>query len=814
VRGPSNGSFAIGIAATVALLWGCGGGGGGSTTTPPPPAEIITITSNPVITCVQTLPFSQTLQDTGATGTVTWSVSSGALPAGLTLDGTTGTISGTPTTAASNTIATIRVSDGKSAGSLQFGFDVFLRLSITPVTPGAAHANVPYSLEMVPQGGGVIAGWSVVSGQLPTGLSLTENQSNGNGEIGGVPTQAGTYGFTVQVSDTVPQTATMNLTIVVDTRLVITKGQVKGGEQGQAYSDSFTAVNGTAPLTWSISGALATGLTLDGSTGQVSGTPTAAGQFIYTVTVKDSSATPQKATAPQGLQNIAPPLQIVGSLEPAYINTSYGTILTATGGFYPYTWSIVSGSLPPGLTLAGAQIVGKPTQLGSSTFVLQVADSAVPPATMTQTETLNVTPTPVNVLGNPLSPAPVNVVYHSQIPISGGTPPYGFAITSGNLPPGLTFDPTTGFIDGTPTQVGTYNFTASGTDSSQPVQTGTANDFIQIQKGLGRNDSIATATPLGNSQNVNIPVVLSISPYIDPINAMTPNPDTDYYRLVANAGSTVHVQTNAQSSWLGNPLDSVIELLDGNGTRLSSCGKPAYTSSCLNDNIDATTLDSALDYRVPGTAGTQKTFYVHVLDWRGDARPDMQYYLDVSGVVEPLKITTQLGAGATRGVSYNQQMTSTGGTGGTITWAVDSGTLPTGWALSSTGMLSGTATADGTYTFTIRAADAGTPPQVAKAQYTLLITEPVAITSPATMPTACVNKPYSFTVKTTGGIPPIQFSFFSVAWLSVNLDQNTGVFSGTPGVTGTFTGSLGAVDSAQPISLAGQTVTLTVVTCP
>ncbi len=307
-------------------------------------------------------------------------------------------------------------------------------------------------------------------------------------------------------------------------------------------------------------------------------------------------------------------------------------------------------------------------------------------------------------------------------------------------------------------------------------------------------------------------MVYSISLYIDPIDASTPNPDTDYYRLVATSGSLVHVETFAQRS-LGGALDSVIELLDGNGVRLNNCVSPSYTSSCLNDDVNSTTTDSALDYKVPGAAGTQQTFYVHVLDWRGDARPDMRYYLNVSGVVDALKIMTSLGIGATRGVSYSQQMTSTGGTG-TIAWAVDSGALPTGWTLSPAGALGGTATADGTYTFTIRATDSGNPSQVAKAQYAVLIADPVVITSSANMPNACMNNPYSFTVTASGGVAPLVFSFSSLAWPTVNLDSHTGIFSGTPTVLGTFTGFVGVNDSAAPSSGQSQTVTLTVVNCP
>ena len=813
--------LAIEMGLTLVLLAGCGGGAGSASTTPPPPPppppEVITITTNSNLECARLVPFTQTLQETGASAMVTWSITSGQLPTGLTLDSATGILSGTPTSSAVSGGVTIQAADAKAQGTELFNFSVFARLVINPVTPAPAHTNAPYSLSITGQGSSAIATWSVISGQLPPGLTLGTSQNNADvAVISGVPTQAGTYAFTIQATDyTLPQTATQAVLIVVDSHLAITKATLKDGQVAQPYSDTFTAVNGTAPLTWSLNGALPTGLALNASTGQVSGTPTQQGQFSYTVTVTDSSSTPASDTG-QNILNIAPPLQILGSLNPAYIGQSYSDPLAANGGVSPYAWAVTSGSLPPGLTLQSfGYIFGTPTQLGSSSFVLQVSDSSVPPVAVTEAITLKVTPPFLNLPGSPLSPAPVNVLYHSQIPISGGTPPYTLGISSGTLPLGLTLDPATGYIDGTPTQVGTYNFTALGTDSGQPPQTATSNDFIMIRNRLGRNDSISTATPLGNSANVNIPYVLSISPYIDPINATTPNPDTDYYRLVANAGSTVHVETLAQRNWGADTLDSVIELLDGNGARLQSCVQPAYASSCLNDDIDATTLDSALDLKVPGAAGTQETFYVHVFDWRGDARPDMQYYLNITGVIEPFTITsTDIGAGSTRGVNYSQQMTSTGGTG-TVTWALDSGTLPAGWTLTSAGLLSGAGTTDGSYSFTIRATDSGNPAQVARAQYTMVIAEPLTITSSATLPNACLNQPYSFTVQTSGGLPPLNFGFQSYAWLGIiNFSTSTGTFSGTAMVTGTFTGIVAAGDSAKPPSGQTQTITLTVVNCP
>ncbi len=782
---------------------------------PPPPSEVITIATPTNIQCVQTVPFSLTLQAQGNSSPVTWTIISGQLPTGLSLDSSTGTISGTPTGGGSS-FADIQATDTKASASKQFFFTLWSKLTINPVSPAPAHLNAPYSLSISAQGSSAIASWTIASGQLPPGLSLT---SNGIAYVSGTPTQTGTFNFTVQAQDyTIPQTATMNVTIVVDNHLAITKSALKNGGQNQAYLDSFTAVNGTPPLQWSISGNFPSGLSLDPASGQITGTPTNFGGFAYSVSVSDSSATVQSDSG-QGILNIAQQMQIAGTLAPAYIGQYYYSGYFVNGGSYPYTWTLASGSLPPGLALTQSGIIaGTPTQLGSSSFVLRVTDSGTPPYVLMQAVTLNVVPTLLSDRGNPLSPAPVNVIYHSQIPGSGGTPPYTWSISSGQLPPGVALDPATGFLDGTPTQIGTFNFYAMATDSGTTPQTATANDFIQIIANRGRNDSIATATPLGNSANIQIPMVLSISPYIDPINAATPNPDTDFYKLVANGGSTVHVNTVAQRAWGADTLDSVIEILNSSGDRYSNCTQPAYNSPCLNDDIDATTLDSALDFMVPGASTTQTTFYVHVFDWRGDARPDMQYYLNVSGVVEPLSISpSTLGLAASRGVNYQQQFTTKGGTGN-VTWSVASGSLPTGWSLGTQGLLSGVATTNGTYSFTIQATDSGNPPQVAATQYTLIIADPLVITTPALLPNACSGQPYTFTVQSTGGFPPLNWGWDTfTAWpLNFPLPPVTTpnlVLNGIPQTVGTFSALVGINDSAQPSSGMSQILSLTVVNC-
>lgn len=801
--------------ALVALFAFAGCGGGGTTTItppppPPPPTEVITITTNPTISLVQNAAFSMTLQETGASSAVTWSVVSGQLPTGLTLDPASGTISGIPVNSLGT--ATIQAADSKAKTSKTFNFLLYSQLTIDPVTPGPSHINAPYSLALHAEATTAITGWSVSAGQLPPGLTLSVSQFNLSiASIAGTATALGTYTFTVQVQDSsLPQTATLTLTIIVDSHVAITKSQLKNGGQNQAYSDSFAAIDGTPPYHWSISGTLPTGLSLNSATGQVSGTPTDFGGFPYTVTVSDSSVTPQ-TDSQQAILNLAMQLQLFTNISQAYINTPYNSNFFANGGTYPYTFSVTKGALPPGLTFFPNGIIqGTPTQLGSSVFTVQVTDSGIPAYVVAKDVTMNVTPTPLQMFGNPITVASVNVKYHSQVPLSGGTPPYTWSLNSGTLPPGITLDPANGFLDGTPTQIGTFNYQFKGTDASVPQQSATASGFLQVRTPLGRNDSLATATPLGNSQNQQIPIVFSISPYIDPIDAATPNADTDYFRLVATGSSIVHVGTFAQTA----ALDTVIELLDQNGVRLQTCVQPGYASPCINDDVDTTTVNSALDFKVPGAPSASSTFYLHVLDWRGDARPDMTYLMNISGVVEPLKISpTDIGPGATRGVAYQAQFSTTGGTGN-VSWALDGGTLPPGWSLSTTGLLSGVATTDGPYTYSIKATDSANPPQIARAAFTQQISEPVTITTPSTWPNACVNKSYTFTVKTSGGLPPIRYGFWSDSWPLGGFDDATATFSGTPTVLGTYVLHFGASDSSVPSSGQPQDITLNVVNCP
>ncbi|HXN65554.1 MAG TPA: putative Ig domain-containing protein [Candidatus Acidoferrales bacterium] len=800
--------FSLLFACLAATACGGGGGGeGGGSTQQNPPPQFNIVNSGP-LQMVQGVPFTYTLQTTGGTGgTETWTITSGALPSGVAMTAS-GVISGTPTSS-NNGSFTVQVTGGTSTAVTTLGYNFTSPLVLPPFTPPHANLNIPYSVMFNSQGPNP-SGWSISSGQLPPGLQLTMQQNPVYATIAGTPTQAGTFSFTVEAQSTFPaQTATLNLTIVVDSTLAIIKWNLNIAEQGMPFADSFTAVNGTPPYQWSLTGGtLGGGLSLNASTGQVTGTPASGGEFSYTITVKDSSTTPQTASQ-QGNLFIAYPVQLTPATFTAVINTPFTANLQASLGTPPYAWTVQSGQLPPGIALSSSgQLSGSPTQTGFFNCTVQVKDSSATPYTASATVSIDVTTPPIAFTGGgPQSPAPINGVYHSQIAVAGGTPPFTFGISAGSLPPDLTLDPTTGYIDGSPTQLGSFEFTAQVIDSASPPYKAIQPDTIQVTPALGRNDSIATATPIGNGN-----VVASISPYIDPVTANTANPDTDFYRLIATGGSTVHVETNAQRLNSQNPLDTVIEILDANGARLTSCTTPAFTSSCLNDDINSMTKDSALDLQVPGSSTSRTTFYVHVFDWRGDARPDMTYELEVSGVLTPLRITSSIG-NAVRGSTVSEQLDTQGGTG-QIMWSVSSGALPPGWTLSSTGALTGAATTDGAYTFAITATDSGSPAQTATQSFGVVITEPVTITSQATLPNACVNQLYIFDFQASGGTPPYSVSLIeNGTWPSINFFPYPGELRGAPNIAGTFTGTVAVVDSSSPPGVGHQNITLTVNSC-
>ena len=267
-----------------------------------------------------------------------------------------------------------------------------LTTNLPAATPGQ-----PYAASLQGAGGAAPLNWSIASGTLPTGLLM-----NSAGQFYGTPTSTSitntTSTFTVKVTDTSgapagPVSAQQSLSITVIGVLTVTTAALPNGRVGIAYSAGIETSGGVIPLSWSLvptavcgtaGGTIPPGLVLQGTNteaGEITGTPTAAGTYFFTLTVLDSSSPRQCRNQPLEITiNPAGPLTIVTtSLLDGTVGVPYNGALVASGGAPPVSWSLTGGALPAGLNLnpSTGAITGIPTGTpGLSSFSVTATDSS------------------------------------------------------------------------------------------------------------------------------------------------------------------------------------------------------------------------------------------------------------------------------------------------------------------------------------------------------------------------------------------------------------------------------------------------------
>lgn len=260
------------------------------------PAVVITLspTADDLPDATWGNPYSATIQASGGTAPYTYAVTSGGLPEGLSLDTFTGAITGTPF-GFSSTMFRVTATDQNSATasaiySLQVNAQAPLILSPSAGTLAAGIVGSPYSVPLEASGGTPTYRYHVTWGTLPAGLSLDTY----TGAITGTPSVAGSASFTITVTDS-RSVDSADYTIVVSAPVVVTlspsAGALTTATAGSAYTTSVTASGGTAPYRYEVSaGTLPAGLSLNTSTGAITGTPSALGSAFFTITATDSNS--------------------------------------------------------------------------------------------------------------------------------------------------------------------------------------------------------------------------------------------------------------------------------------------------------------------------------------------------------------------------------------------------------------------------------------------------------------------------------------------------------------------------------------------
>lgn len=254
--------------------------------------------------------------------------------------------------------------------------------------------------------------------------------------------------------------------------ITLTPTTLPNGVTGTPYSATVTATGSTAlPYTYAVSsGALPPVLSIDSGTGAITGTPTTAGTYVFTITATDANGCSGSqlysiviaATPP------CPPITLNPSALPSgRIGTPYSQTVIATGGIEPYTYISTPAPPVPGLTLSSAGVLsGTPTTAGIFNFTISVIDGNQCPGS--RAYSISIASCPVITVNPPTLPGGVvGATYNQTVSATGGTGSYTYAVASGALPTGLSLDSSTGVITGPLNAAGTFSFIIRATDANQ-----------------------------------------------------------------------------------------------------------------------------------------------------------------------------------------------------------------------------------------------------------------------------------------------------------------------------------------------------------
>jgi hypothetical protein len=684
--------------------------------------------------------YQQFFSTVAFTGQVTISRLSGMFPPGINLGSTGGStlLQGTPTQNGTFNF-TLRATDGLATTDRAYSL-IILPSTQTPLTVlqkslPFGTVGQPYSQAITTTDGTPLFNFSVTLGTVPPGLSLSTA-----GILSGTPTGAGSYGFDVTVTDATGRSGTGNVNMTIaGPPLTVAPASIPGAAVGQDYSVTFTASGGIPPYHYAMALTTVPGLSLDGSTGVLSGRPTTGGTYIFRIDADGNGSTGSNTYT----LNIAGPVMPFfltpntlsdGTVGKVYLQTVQATSAGPNVPAQPVQYAVTSGSLPPGMTLdlsapQFAIFSGVPLTVGAYSFQLTATDANG--KTVTVPYTINVVSQPIRV-GPDSLPAGINAVpYSVSLTASGGTPPYTFIArdnaTTNIFPLGLSLS-VNGILSGIPA-AGSQQFTVEATDSLGVK----GSWYYNLVVNLSTISLSPAQLPGGNIR----------SPYSVPLS---PSGGVGPYTFSVTSGALPSGLTVSSGSLSGTPQQAglfnfAITAYDSAGgagsrsyqlviqgdvitigpaslpnfvpnqpysTHLAAAGgTPPYRFTMPSANNWSVGWQVALDGTITGngpTAATVLDFTVVATDANGSTGAH-QYLIQSQSSPSAISLVPASLPPGIAGTAFTAAITATGGNA-PYTYSVASGTVPNGITLSSSGVLSGTPSSAGTSSFTIRAQDA------------------------------------------------------------------------------------------------------------
>ena len=586
-----------------------------------------------------------------------------------------------------------------------------------------------------------------LSGGAADAVAIGTQPTHGTVSVSGLaitytptPGYSGSDSFTYTATNATGTSAAATVAITVSAPTLTFSppaGALAGGTAATAYSAVTVAASaGTAPYVYAANGTLPDGLTLDPASGLISGTPTIAGRYNFTVTATDANNATGTAAYSIAIAVQAPTAGDVSTTVAA--NSSANPVpLNLSGGIAD---ALAIGTQPThgSASVSGLAITYTPTPgySGSDSFTYTATNATGTSAAATVTITVTAPTFIFSPSAGTLTGGIVGTAYDVTLVASAGTAPYRYAVTSGALPAGLALDGITGRISGMPTTAGSYNFTVTATDANNATGTAGYSIAIVIQAPTA-NDVRATVAANSAANPITLDLTGGAADMVSvgaqPAHGIaaasglaityTPTPGysgTDSFTYVAtnatgtSTAATVAISVTAPTLTFSPPAGALASGIAGtaysSATVTASAGSAPYRFAVTSGQLPA---GLALDGATGAIAGTPNRagnhdFTVTATD-ANNAAGTARYSITIAPA--PVDFTFDPPAGALTdamaGEDYSQPIAATGGAGPML-YRLASGALPKGMVLNlSTGHLTGPLSADagGSYTFTIEVRD-------------------------------------------------------------------------------------------------------------